>query len=485
MVRKTFLAALILSALWFCGMTGVCFADVPEQLEQAAAHAKDGEYLEAEEIYKTIVTDYPQTAYALQAQKELVILYSAIEMNLSARAALDKLTTDFEEYSEPNDVAQALFDIARQYEWSTKYKEANKVFQQILDEQPQSWYVNRANLAVVRTNIMHLISLGKNTEAKKAFDKLQNDFSGHDDLPQAIYDIAKRYEWSHKYERANEIYLQLVQQYPESPWAGKVPLTVPRTNIVSLITAGQETEAEAAIDSLITNFSADPALPEALDNIAHRYEWTGRYEKAQSLYQQIAQQYPASSYAETAQLEMSKVDILQLVESGEDSEAETAIGSLITDFNDYRNLAEAVSRVAEQYQTKALRMEAEGSATFQEIDACLSKAIAIWERVIDELQDPVVVPQACCYAADCYHKLGEYEKSIACYKKVADDYPGYSMAWHALFMVGRNYEDLERYELMSKSETQPKIKAAYRQLIEKYPDCKVAKFARRWLSRHN
>jgi len=484
MTKKTFLAASILLSLQLSVMTGLCFADVSALLEQAETYKTNDDYLQAEEIYKTIVKNFPATADALQAQKELVILYSKIEMNTYSKAALDKLTADFATYSEPNDVAQALFDIARQYEWSAKYKEANKVFQQILDEQAQSWYVNRADLAVVRTNIMHFIELGKEQEAQAALDKLPVDFAGHEDLPQAIYDIGKRYEWSHKYEQANKIYLQLVQKYPDSPWAGKVPLTVPRTNIVSLITEGKDTEAQAAIDKLVVDFSNHPDLPEALDNIAHRYEWTGKYEKAQSMYQQIAQQYPDTTYAGTAPLEISKVNILSLIDSAKDSEAQTALDSLTVDFKDSRILAVAVSRIAEQYQFKAQQLENEGTAKTEDIRDCLSKAIAIWDRVINENKDIVIVPQACSYSGDCYRKLSEYEKSAACYQKIVDDYPGNIMAWHALFMVGRNYEDLGKLGLIPKTEADAKTKAAYEQLVEQYPDCKAAKAAQDWLDRN-
>ena len=94
-------------------------------------------------------------------------------------------------------------------------------------------------------------------------------------------------------------------------------------------------------------------------------------------------------------------------------------------------------------------------------------------------------PHACCYAGDCYRKLGEYEKSIEYYERIVDDYSGDRMAWNALFLVGLNYEELKKSGSLWKSEADLKIKAAYQQLLEKYPDCKAAGHARRWLSRHN
>jgi TolA-binding protein len=485
MVKTTFLTALVLSGLCLCPMTELCIADAAGQFEQAETHRRNGDYQQAEKIFETIITNYPGTEEALRSQRGVVIVCILTQRSYDAEDALKKLTSDFATYPEPNDVAQALFDIARQYEWSAKYKDANKVYQQILDEQPQSWYVNRADLAVVRTSILHLITLGKDEEVASATDKLATDFAGHADLPQTIFDIAKRYEWSKQYEQANDLYLHFVQAYPDSAAAGEVPLTVLRTNIVSLIAAGKEAEAQAAIDRLVVDFSNHPDLPEALDNIAHKYEWTGRYERARSLYRHIARQYPDSSYAGTARLEDLKVNVLQLIETGKDNKAQAALDKLAVDFKDYRSLASAVSRIAEQYQIIALRMDNEGIGSVEEAGYCLSKAITIWERVINDYEDSVVVPQSCCYAGDCYRKLGEYAKSAECYQKVADYYPGNSMAWHALFMVGRNYEEMKKAGTVSEAEADAEIKAAYEQLLEKYPACKAAEGAKNWLNRHN
>lgn len=486
MVKKTLLAALVLLGLQFCETTSVCFADAAAQLLQADTYKDNGDYLQAEELYTTIIKEYPGTEEALMSQRGLALLCILKKKSIDAQAAIDKLTADFADYPEQNTVARAFFDIARQYEWSTKYKEANKIYQLIMDEYSGSWYINRANLAVVRTNIMYLIEWGQYQKAQEAIVKLIADFPGHMDLPEAIYSFGKRYEWSNEYDKANNTYLQLVQQYPDSHWASQVPLSIPSTNIMSLIESGNETEAQTAIDGLLSSFSSNPDLPSTLDNIAHEYVRRGKYEEAKSLYQQIIQQYPADSvHAGTAQLESSKLDVFLLIEAGKDIEAQTALDKFTEDFNDHSRLASGVAHIAEQYQIKASRLENEGTANAEEIRACLLKAISIWDKVINEYDNRVVVPQSCCEVGNYYRKLGEYKKSAEYYQKVADEYPGDRMAWHALFMVGRNYEDLGKLGLIPQSEADTKIKAAYQRLIEKYPYSKAAKAARSWLNHHN
>lgn len=487
MVKKSLLAILVLAGLWFCQMTGVCFADASGDYEQAEGHRINGDYFEAEQVYKTIVEASAATKESLFAQRGLALLYILTQRSFDAEEAIDKLTTDFVEYSEPNDVAQALFDIARQYEWSAKYEEAKNVFARITQHHANSWYVTRTDLAVPRTHIMGLIASGKYEEAQTAVNKLManSGFHKHMDFPETLYSIGKRYEWSHKYEEAMVYYMKLMQQYPDSPAAGKVPLNARRTAISFLIESGNEVQTEAEINKLTADFSGQPALPGILYDVAEKYEWSFKFGKARSLYQRVIQQYPDSPQVDNARLGVAKTDILLLISSGEDAAALTAINKLIVDFSEHPGLAIGVSWIGEQYQIKAARLETEGSAGAGQVRDCTSKAIAIWKKVINQLQDPIAVPEACHYVGDCYRKLGKYLKSAEYYQKVVDDYPGYRIAWHCLFMVGRNYEDLKKAGTVSESEADAKIKVAYEQVIEKYPDCKAATAAQSWLDRNN
>ena len=117
MSKKILFTSLVLFGLLLCPIAEKCLADAASEFEQAETYKKQGYNLQAEEIYKTIVTDYPGTSYALKAQRGLVIVYILTQRSFDARDALDKLTADFAEHK---DFPQALVDSARQYEWSAK-----------------------------------------------------------------------------------------------------------------------------------------------------------------------------------------------------------------------------------------------------------------------------------------------------------------------------------------------------------------------------
>jgi outer membrane protein assembly factor BamD (BamD/ComL family) len=90
-----------------------------------------------------------------------------------------------------------------------------------------------------------------------------------------------------------------------------------------------------------------------------------------------------------------------------------------------------------------------------------------------------------CFAGDYYCKVGKYEDSLRCFEKVTESYSDYKFAWYALFMVGRNFESMKNLGLISESEADPKIKAAYQKLVSKWPGSNNAEYAQTWLNEHN
>jgi len=559
MNKKATLLSLVLCFVIY-GLGGICFADLAEQYEQAEAYRENKDYLQAKDAYKTIIRDYPGTEEALMSQRGLVIVYTLTKKDTDAKTAFDKLLSDFGDYPDKNIIARAIFDVARYYEWSVKYKEANNAFGLILDEYPTSWFVNRANIAVIRTNIMGLIASGKYDEAQAVINELFSDeeFASHTDLSSTLYSLAKRYEWSGKYPEAKSTYQQIIEQYPDSSFAGSATFDIPRMNVLSLFASSDTTAAYEALDNFIADFDAKPDLPAALYGIGETCRAFKKYEDANSIYEQLVQRYPESSYAGKAELEISemaalslietedkaaaesavneitedfndqsglpaslyniaerydlsrkfkdannvyrqiveehpdspeaakarlglaKLSIIFLIRSGDDETAQTALDNIIADFNDRPELPTAVFMVGEQFYFKAF--EDPNKYLTAKSEEYLGKAQATWERIITEL--PVSLPDtahAYYFTAVCHRKMAQYDKAIAYYQYVADNWPAYEYAWSALFISGRIYEQMIESGIMPKSEASPKIKDVYERLLKEYPTCKGAKHARYWL----
>ena len=157
------------------------------------------------------------------------------------------------------------------------------------------------------------------------------------------------------------------------------------------------------------------------------------------------------------------------------------VDMLIGDYSDNPRLPLSVFVIGEEYYNKAFRYEKEGLEA--EARDSFTKALIVWERIITQLPESqsIGLKHAYFFSAVCYRRLGKYEKSIEYYQEVVDNRPDYPYAWDALFRVGRNYENLKGSGLISESEADAKIRAAYEQLLAKYPDCKAAKAAQSWL----
>jgi len=88
------------------------YADASAQLKEAGMLVKNKQYQQAEAVYKQIVTAFPDTNEALEAQKQLTCVYIATDRQQEADAAFEKLLSNF---SEHKDIAEAVCLIAKRY----------------------------------------------------------------------------------------------------------------------------------------------------------------------------------------------------------------------------------------------------------------------------------------------------------------------------------------------------------------------------------
>ena len=96
-------------ALAFYGVRFVSFShaeegpaieqEIGELIASAQAHQANGQYAEAEQIYRNIIEQDPDSDYALEAQKNIVLLFIN-SGNTSVQQEIDALIADFSEHPE-------------------------------------------------------------------------------------------------------------------------------------------------------------------------------------------------------------------------------------------------------------------------------------------------------------------------------------------------------------------------------------------------
>jgi len=108
--------------------------------------------------------------------------------------------------------------------------------------------------------------------------------------------------------------------------------------------------------------------------------------------------------------------------------------------------------------------------------------VAIWETAINQLSGTETAGEALHFAGNSYSRLGDYQKAVQCYEKVINDYPMYHGTWQTLFMLADAYSQMKQKGLIPAEQADPKIRAAYQQIVDVYSESKAAVAARMWLN---
>lgn len=444
MIKKVFLTSLVLLGLVLSQMSIECFAEEMTTFEQAKQNAfsliDKGDYAKAEE-------------------------------------AINRLVADNQGRS---DLPETLYWLGVRYEWSGRPEETKRIYQQVINTYPGNIWAQRAKLGIARTNAISLVLLQNYDGAKQAVDRMITDFSGHPDLPEALYWIVFRYEWQNKYDEAKNICQQIIEKYPDSPYIDKAKLGVLRADAMSSIIMQNYTGAKETIDKMTNDFAGNPDLPEALFLVAERYEWINWFAESKEIYQQVIKSYSDNQIISKAKLGSSMSDVRALIISQDYIKAEDLLNKTVVDFNGHPDLPKAIILAGEQFYKEGLAKESNG-LDVQAKDS-FERALKIWDGFINGFTNSGLMPEACSWAGECNLKMGKYEDSLRCFQKVVDNYPEYEYAWNAQFFIGSTYQRMREAGLMSKSEADSKTKASYQKVISKWPKCNVAAIAQTWLN---
>jgi TolA-binding protein len=244
-----------------------------------------------------------------------------------------------------------------------------------------------------------------------------------------------------------------------------------------------DTAAQTFVDRLKSDFGANPELPEALYTIARSCKKFRKSLKANNLYQHIIQTWPGSSFAVRSKIDRSVMNIASLIEAGQDSQAQSSYNTLLATYGSHPNADNAVFCVGEAFYNRAKQRESEGKPN--EASSDFSKAAVIWEKILADYPNVSRVDQVCCWLGDIYFRQGKYADSQRCFQQVVNDHSEYKYVWHAYFMAGRNFEKMNTSGLISEAEALPLIRAAYEEVVNKYPTCQWAGYAQNWITNNN
>lgn len=432
MVKRLILLSPVLIGLLFFGIAGEDSADPSAQLEQAQTYTNSGQYEQAEGIYQQIVTDYPGTEYAFKAQKNLPFLYIAMDQQPEAEAALQKLLTDFSEHQY---LPHAVHKIAEQCCKLEKGDTVRQLYQNVLDNQPQSEQAIWLQMGLALSDIY----VGDDNAAEAAIDELIVQFFEDNWSAEAVGQIAWSYRILKKYERAKQLY-----QYVVDNWAYKERAIFSQRGVALCnIALGDETAAWAAIEKLLIQFSEAEHVAEVVYPLAQKYHKVKKYEKARNLYQYVVDNQPQSKHAIWAQVKLVELSI----EDGDDTAAQAAIEKLLTQFPGREGIAKRIVWLADKCRRK-----------FGEHD----KARELYQYVLDNWPEDEYAIESLKGMALSSIGLGDVPNTEAAIEELISSFPGHKHLAEAVYLVARELEGDEKAAVL------------YQYVIENCSDSKFA-----------
>lgn len=326
---------LFLAVIIFFGITTKGLTDPAAELNQADRYKEHGHYGQAEATYKAIIAECPGTDKALKAQEGLTIVYVLRNKQADADAALDRLLTDF---STNDYTATAVDHIAKAYHELQDYEKARQLYSYAVDNWPEVQDVIWSQKNVVLSSLL----LADEQSADAAIDRLVTDFYGHADIVKVFNRIAEHCREVGNYEKALDLY-----QYVLANWPGDLEALWAQEGVVeSNIVLGNEPNAAAGLDELLSGFSSHPELATAIRHIADRYKDCRKYAEARSLYEYVVSNWPDDPEAMEAQEGVASANILL----GDELAAREALEELVAHFWQDDNVARAVDHVADTYR---------------------------------------------------------------------------------------------------------------------------------------
>jgi len=347
--------------------------------------------------------------------------------------------------------AAADLQVAENYQNGGLWQQAESAYKSVVQSYPGTEYGFKAQKALA----LLYISVDKDTKAQAAVNKLTTDFSSSSNLPSALNEIASTYRWTKKYQQTKDVYQKIIQSCAGSQQAGNAPLEIFKLDILALIDTQADSQAQIAIDNLVSGFSSHSHVAEVIYDIAQVYEWSGtKYEKAKSVYQQLIQTCPTSSFGDKAQIGIQRVEVLSAIDAGDVSRAQLETSKLKTSFSGSSYLPEALYEIANRYEWEA-KNYTQAKSVYQDIAGQYSGNWCADKAKLDAPKADILI----------HIEAGEDSLAQSDIDQLISNFTGNSYLADVLYHIAIRYEEGSKYQ---------KAKQTYQKVVQNCPNTTFA-----------
>jgi TolA-binding protein len=513
---------------------------VTEQVELAQAYEKQGDYDPARQIYADISRQYPGTIYDLEARVSLAGLSISEGDTAEPNAVLEDLYADFSEHPE---LCTSIYSRANQYirqrgdkatglelhrynadhfpesrhammsqgiitkYYLTKHDFTNgdsametflsrfasqetlpgEVYKiakyyyaragrqdkaiELYQYIAKTWPKDEHALLSLQDEAISRINRNQVVAAQKIIENLLTNFAEQEKLAPALNVIAKAYHQKKNDEKALEYYQYVIDHWPDTAHA----LSSRGGLVKMLMSQGKVSEAKTDLHELWTDCDNEPGLAKTLLGISPWLRHYEDYDLATEVNTYILNKLsPSDNETIRAEIELAKIK-----ESlGLGGYVLEKIRFLVEEYGGNPHLSRLLFIAGEEYYEKGIGGKNEGK--LGEAKKNYAKALNIWQMIIDQLPDSDYAPNAHHFTAECHRHMGDYQKALEFCRTVTQKWPDYGHISDVHFMTAQIYKRMKTTGAMSATQADPKILAAYEQILTENPQCPMAKIVRKW-----
>ncbi|MBN2019039.1 MAG: tetratricopeptide repeat protein [Sedimentisphaerales bacterium] len=306
-------------------------ADLPEALFWITErYERQSRLEEAVQNYQRIIQNFPYNTWAKRAKlgiprAKAIYLIESGDFN-QADEAINKMASDFTKHS---DIPWTLYLIAERYKKVNRSADANCIYQQIVQEHPDSLYASK-----VKTELGQ--SQGPET---------QNQFSAEAEKKAVeLYRLARQYEDSNDVALAKQTYQRVINEYPGTIKADNSAVDIRRLAILEKLQSGDANQAGVLIEQFAADFKGRHNLSVSAFNVGEVcYEKYSLLEKAGQGSSEQARKYLAMT------VKMLDIVINEMPSSREIFYALYIDGCCHYQLGDYQKSADMLQKLADDF----------------------------------------------------------------------------------------------------------------------------------------
>jgi tetratricopeptide (TPR) repeat protein len=268
--------------------------DTAVDLQQASWLTQAGQYTQAEQLCLSILQREPNNLEAVyQAAKMLPRIYVATNRLPEAQEAVQQLMARSASHEL---LPHALHEIVEQAKTLGKARQAGQLYESILAAQPEHPQALWLKMGAALANVY----LGSDTTVEAGVGDIVAQHSAEPWAAEALAQIGWAYDKLGQYGKARPLYEYVVDHWPDKPRAIHAHSALVR----GCISLHDKPAAQTRLQQLMTRYSNDPYLPNALGEIARGYREAQMYEEARPVAQYVLDHYPTSDQRIWAQRDL-------------------------------------------------------------------------------------------------------------------------------------------------------------------------------------